>query len=85
MLEHVKNYYENLFTCYSIDSNLVDMDLKNIIHFNSPKLKKQLDTGLEKDITEAEVLNVVLKKGKTRNPLVVMVILLNYIIFFLKS
>ena len=51
VLEHLKNYYENLYAC--IDINLVDVDLRNILYFNTPKLGKQLASGLEKDITEA--------------------------------
>ena len=50
VLEHVKNYYENLYTC--VDSNLVNVDLRNILYINTPKLDKQLATGLERDITE---------------------------------
>ena len=66
VLEHVKNYYENLYTC--IDSNLVDVDLGNILYFNTPKLDKKLATGLEKDITEAEVLTVVKQMKNNKSP-----------------
>ena len=55
VLEHVKNYYENLYTC--VDSNLVNVDLRNILYINTPKLDKQLASGLERDIIEAEVLS----------------------------
>lgn len=51
VLQRVKKYYDDLYACFH--SNLVDADLKNIIYYNSPKLDKQLATGLEKYITEA--------------------------------
>ena len=44
VLQRVKKYYDDLYACFH--SNLVDADLK---------LYKQLATGLEKYITEAEV------------------------------
>ena len=62
----MKNYYENLNTCF--DSNLVDVDLRNILYFNTPKLDKQLASGLEKDITEAEVLTVVKQMKNNKFP-----------------
>ena len=66
VLVHVKNYYENLYTCF--DSNLVDVDLRNVLYFNTPKLDKQLASGLEKDITEAEVLTVVKQMKNNQFP-----------------
>ena len=66
VLEHVKNYYENLYTC--VDSNLVNVDLRNILYINTPKLDKQLATGLERDITEAEVLTVVKQMKNNKSP-----------------
>ena len=63
VLQRVKKYYDDLYACFH--SNLVDADLKNIIYYNSPKLDKQLATGLEKYITEAEVLTVKQMKNKS--------------------
>ena len=56
VLEHVKSYYENLYTL--IDSNLVDVDSRTILYFNTPKLDKQLASGLEKYL-EAKVITIV--------------------------
>ena len=52
----MKNDYEILYTC--IDSNRVDVDLRNILYFNTPKLDKQLASGLEKYL-EANVITIV--------------------------
>ena len=54
VLQRVKKYYDDLYACFH--SNLVDADLK---------LYKQLATGLEKYITEAEVLTVKQMKNKS--------------------
>ena len=66
VLENVKKYSENLYTC--VYSNLVNVDLRNIIYINTPQLNKQIATGLERDITEAEVLTVVKQMIHNKSP-----------------
>lgn len=56
ILESVKYYYKNLFTCN--DFNLVDVDLEDITYYISSKLEKQLAKGLDKDVVVSEVLTV---------------------------
>ena len=59
----MKKYYDDLYACFH--SNLVDADLKNSISYNTPKLYKQLATGLEKYISEAELLTLKQMKNKS--------------------
>ena len=54
ILNYVKEYCEILYT--SINSDITNIDLEEIINCEIPKLKPKDSTSLDKEISEREVL-----------------------------
>lgn len=67
ILDEVKIYYETLYK--SADSSLVNINLEEMfLNSNNPKMDTNTSKGLEKDIEEREVLNVLKHMKNNKSP-----------------
>ena len=66
ILNHVKEFYENLYTC--ADSDLININLEEIIKVDIPKLEPDISSSLEAEISEKEVLEVLKNMKNNKSP-----------------
>ena len=62
----MKVYYEILYT--SINSDITNIDLEEIINCEIPKLEPNDSTSLDKEISEREVLEVLKNMKNNKSP-----------------
>ena len=62
----MKEYYEILYT--SINSDITNIDLDEIINCEIPKLEPKDSTSLDKEISEREVLEVLKNMKNNKSP-----------------
>lgn len=63
---NVKEFYEKLYTC--ADSDLININLEDIINVEIPKLEPDISSSLEAEISEKEVLEVLKYMKNNKSP-----------------
>lgn len=66
ILHQVKIFYESLFSCK--DSDLLDINLEDIIKTDIPRLDTSTSISLEGDISESEIYNVLKNMKNNKSP-----------------